>query len=66
MAVPYGFGESGKEERLRENGWEQAPGTGGPLYVRRGDYEYRVSFADYDPGGSARGGTRVSVSVGKV
>lgn len=57
------------EERWKENGWKRPPelgprGTGDPLYVRRGDYEYRLSFAD-DPGESARGGTRVVVSVGK-
>ena len=49
------------ERRLRGNGWKQPPGTGGPLYVRRGDYEYRVTFLDAH-GGSARG-TRVGVLV---
>ena len=52
------------EERLRQNGWERPPGSVDPLYVRRGSYEYRVSFPDA-PGGSARG-TRVSVLVGEV
>jgi hypothetical protein len=57
------------EERWKENGWERPPelgprGTGDLLYVRRGDYEYRLSFAD-DPGGSAQGGTRGVVSVRK-
>ncbi len=56
------------EERWKENGWKRPPelgprGTDDLLYVRRGNYEYRVSFVDYAPGGSARGGTRVSVSV---
>ena len=58
------------EERWKENGWKRPPdigprGTGDPLYVRRGNYEYRVTFGDA-PGGSARGGTRVSVSVGEL
>ena len=54
------------EERWKKNGWKRPPGSGDPLYVRRGNYEYRLSFVDYDPGGSVRGGTRVSVSVRKA
>ena len=53
------------ERRLEENGWKWPPGTSDPLYVRKGDYEYRVTFLDA-PGGSARGGTRVGVLVREV
>ena len=53
------------EGRLEENGWRRPPGTTGPLAVRRGDYEYLVTFLDA-PGGSARGGTRVGVLVREV
>ncbi len=50
------------EERLEENGWKRSPGTGGPLTVRRGNYEYRLSFPGNLPGDpdSARG-TQVQV-----